>query len=145
MNLSMQELQEILKKNPAVRVNPRYVKYLEGMDGKPEAKENKYHAKKTEIDGRVFDSEAEASRYCELKILQAAGIIKSFECQPVYQVAAKTKYIPDFRIEYHDGHIEVEDVKGFFTSTSRLKVKLFKEKYPDIVFKLIKNGEEKKC
>ena len=31
---------------------------------------NKYHAKKTTVDGIEFDSKLEANRYCELKLLE---------------------------------------------------------------------------
>jgi len=34
---------------------------------------SKYHSRKTEIDGIVFDSKKEANRYCELKLMERAG------------------------------------------------------------------------
>ena len=45
---------------------------------------NKYHAKKTKIDGILFDSHAEAKYYIGLKILRDAGEILTIECHPKY-------------------------------------------------------------
>lgn len=45
---------------------------------------NKYHAKKTKIDGILFDSYAEAKYYIGLKILRDAGEILTIECHPKY-------------------------------------------------------------
>jgi hypothetical protein len=39
----------------------------------------KYGNRKTEIDGYLFDSQAEARRYKELKLMQAAGEIDTLE------------------------------------------------------------------
>jgi hypothetical protein len=47
---------------------------------------NKYHAKKTKIDGILFDSHAEALRYAELKLMKQAGIVKEIECQPEFEL-----------------------------------------------------------
>ena len=42
---------------------------------------NKYRNKKVIYDGLKFDSQREADRYCELKLLQRAGKIKNLACQ----------------------------------------------------------------
>ncbi len=48
------------------------------------------NAKKTtlEVDGKphIFPSQAEASRYLQLKCLQKAGIVKEIELQPVFEL-----------------------------------------------------------
>ena len=41
----------------------------------------KYHAKKTRLDGLTFDSQKEAQRYAELKLLERAGQIHSLRRQ----------------------------------------------------------------
>ncbi len=43
---------------------------------------SKYGASKVTEDGHVFDSRKEHSRYCELKILQRAGMITDLEVHP---------------------------------------------------------------
>ena len=102
----------------------------------------KYHNKKTEFDGIKFDSKKEAMRYCELKQLERAGVIKDLRLQPRYILQEKYEingrkeraitYIADF--EYYDNEkqkIVVEDVKSPATKTQvyRIKKKLFEKRY----------------
>lgn len=106
---------------------------------------NKFHAKKTEVDGITFDSKREADFYCQLKILQRAGEVKSFSMQvpfvliPTFKHLGKTirgvKYIADFVVKYADGHEEVVDVKGMKTKDYIIKQKMLLSKYPDMIFK----------
>lgn len=92
---------------------------------------NKYHAKKTEIDGITFHSKKEANHYAELKLcMRAKGDDKvvGLEMQPKFECVVSGKkicnYFADFRIEYADGRIVIEDVKGVKTPVYRLKKKL---------------------
>ena len=108
----------------------------------------KYHAKKTVVDGIKFASKKESERYIQLKLLQTAGIIKSFSCQPEFVLQEgyrrkdkkkirAIKYIADFQVEYFDGHTEIEDVKGILTQVFRIKQKMLEKLYPDINFKVV--------
>ena len=45
---------------------------------------NKYGARRTQVDGIWFDSQKEAARYQELKLLQSIGLIDELELQPVF-------------------------------------------------------------
>lgn len=101
---------------------------------------NKYNNKKTVIDGIKFDSKREASRYCELLILQKAGEIKDLKLQPKYTLQMKFRYkektyraityIADFQyIEIKTGLTVVEDVKGMRTKEFNMKEKLFLFQY----------------
>ena len=92
---------------------------------------NKYHAKKQEIDGIVFDSKREAARYLELKLLERAGEIGDLEVHPIFPIKVNDMrvcaYEGDF--SYHDrrtGRQVIEDVKGVRTPVYRLKKKLLK-------------------
>lgn len=109
----------------------------------------KYHSKKTKFDGITFDSKAEALRYCELKILQQAGVIKDLRLQPEYilqegfkkngKTYRKIAYRADF--EYFDnekGKVIVEDVKGMETEVYKLKKKMFELKYPELTITEVK-------
>lgn len=106
---------------------------------------NKYHAKKTVIDGITFDSRKEANYYCELKMLRMAGEVTEielqvpFELQPKYTYGGKAvraiKYIADFRVTYKDGHVEVVDVKGVRTEAYKLKKRLLLYQNPGIIFR----------
>ena len=101
---------------------------------------NKYGARKTEVDGIVFDSKHEAERYAELKMMQKYGIISDlqlqvpFELIPAQKRRGKTirecKYVADF--VYFDKEMEetvVEDAKGMKTEVYKLKKKLMLWEY----------------
>ena len=107
---------------------------------------SKYKAKKTIVDGIRFDSQKEANRYLELKLLEKQGLIKyidrqtRFELQPSYKKNGKTiraiYYIADF--VYFDKakkKMIIEDTKGFRTEVYKLKKKIFEYKYPDLEIK----------
>ena len=101
-------------------------------------RKSKFHATKVTIDGIVFDSKGEGSRYQELILLEKAGHIKNlqlqvpFELQPSFRKRGKTyraiNYIADFVYE-QDGITIVEDFKGFKNDTYLLKQKLFEYKF----------------
>lgn len=119
------------------------MKHIKGFKGP----RSKYKAIKTIVDGNTFDSKKEALRYNELKLLQRAGIIKSFSCQPEFilqdgyrrkdgKKIRAIKYIADFKVEYPDGHIEIEDSKGMETDVFKIKRKLLEAKH-DLILKIV--------
>lgn len=97
------------------------------------ARGNKYHARKTVVDGFEFDSAKEAKRYAKLRDMQEAGVIQglclqmpfelvpSFECDGVKYRGMR--YVADF-VYYRDGKQIVEDCKGVKTAEYKLKKKL---------------------
>lgn len=94
---------------------------------------NKYRAIKTEVDGIVFDSKAEARRYSELKMLERLGEIQSLELQPAFKVTINGKNICTYKADFAyftDRERVVEDVKGFKTPIYRLKKKLVEASFP---------------
>jgi len=97
---------------------------------------NKYHNKKTVLDGIKFDSKKEANRYAELKLMARAGEIWGLILQPRYTIVEgfeykgkkirKSEYVPDFAY-YQGNEYIIEDVKSECTRkepTYRLKKKL---------------------
>lgn len=110
-----------------------YKKYLERGAG-----ERKYRNQKTEVDGHIFDSRAEADRYEELKLLVRSGEIKGFAIQPSFFLSPGIRYRPDFLVCGADDRIWIEDVKGFSTKEFKLKQKLFMEKYPWLELRIIR-------
>lgn len=96
---------------------------------------SKYRAKKTEVDGIVFDSRREANRYVELKEMLDKGEITNLELQKKYELIPKqvdekgkclyraVHYIADFVYE-KDGVTIVEDTKGMRTPDFIIKEKL---------------------
>ena len=111
---------------------------------------------KVEIDGIKFASPGEAERYLELCIRNIKGDLW-FRCQPKFELQQKFRkngilfrpihYIADFEITFPDGHIEIEDVKGwggYTTPDFKLKRKLFEFKYPDLALILLKRAGKPK-
>jgi hypothetical protein len=74
------------------------------------------------VDGIRFDSQKEARRYGDLKLMQKAGIIQNLKCQVVYQLSV-CKHIADF-VYTCDGMEVVEDVKGYRHPVYKMKKKL---------------------
>lgn len=95
-------------------------------------KANKYRNKKTEVDGILFDSQREARRYRELKMLERIGELTDLELQPSFPIEVSgvkiCTYKADFRFK-HFGKEVVEDAKGVKTPVYRLKKKLVKACY----------------
>lgn len=101
---------------------------------------SKYKAKKTTIDGITFDSNAEARRYQQLKLLERGGAIKNLSLQPRFMLQEgfvnvhtgkkerAIEYVADFMYDEGDRTV-VEDVKGFKTADYQIKRKLFLFKY----------------
>lgn len=108
----------------------------------------KYHNRKTVLDGITFDSEGEANRYAELKLLQRAREISDLELQPRFTLLPTFKkngkthraitYTADFKYIDKDGSTVVEDFKGYETDTFKIKRKLFEHKYPDLELRIVK-------
>lgn len=109
---------------------------------------NKYGNKKVIVDGYKFDSQKEALRYKELKLMEKAGVVKDLELQPAFELIPtirtehetlrKTVYKADFRyFDVKADHEVVEDVKGFKTDVYKLKKKMLLHKYAGIDFREI--------
>src|SRR5437762_3724578 len=86
-------------------------------------KASKYHNRKTLVDGIQFDSQKEANRYQELILMERAGLIRSIELQPRYDLVVNAHkmgfYRADFRYEVVTTNILiVEDVKSPATRTA---------------------------
>ena len=90
---------------------------------------SKYGNRRTEVDGIVFDSQAEARRWRELRLLERAGRISGLRRQVPYVFCVHTtgtepdcgedkrqmRYVADF-VYFEDGREVVEDVKGYRTA-----------------------------
>ena len=104
-------------------------------------KPRKYRNEPIEMDGRRFDSKAECRRYAELKLLEQAGEIESFSCQPIYELYAGIKYVADFEVTGKGGKERwAEDVKSPATvknAAFRMKARMFRELFPDVELRII--------
>ncbi len=100
---------------------------------------NKYRARRVELDGYLFDSQAEARRYGELLLLERAGEIADLELQPEFVLLEDfehegrrvrgIRYRADFRYLDKTGRVIVEDVKGHRTKEFLLKWKILLFRY----------------
>lgn len=101
---------------------------------------NKYKNKITIIDNIKFQSKKEATRYSELKLLLKSKQIQNLLMQVKFELIPKqkderaVKYIADF-VYTENGQTIVEDVKGMKTKEYIIKRKLFKQNYPDTIFR----------
>jgi hypothetical protein len=110
---------------------------------------NKYRARKTVVDGITFDSVAEGRRYGELKMMQAAGLIKDLQLQPRFllQEGFRSRWWPEkvrpihvtWDFLYQEGERQVvEDVKSPPTrqeTAYSIRRRLFLRRYPEIAFR----------
>ena len=95
---------------------------------------NKYGNRKVIHDGIEFDSVKEAHRYCELKLMQRAGVISDlqlqvpFELIPTQRIDGKlaekaVNYVADFVYQQNGAQV-VEDTKGVRTKEYIVKRKM---------------------
>ena len=100
----------------------------------------KYHNKRTTVDGITFDSKKEARRYAELKMLEKGGAISQLVLQPRFELQEsfkkngktyrKIEYVADFMYRDNEKNVTiVEDVKGVKTDVYKLKRKMFEKVY----------------
>lgn len=100
---------------------------------------SKYRNRKTELDGMLFDSRHEATRWIELKYMERAGLITdlrrqvSFELIPAVRSGRKViqraiTYVADF-VYTQSGTQVIEDAKGVKTDVYKIKKKLFFWRY----------------
>ena len=97
---------------------------------------HKYNAKRTVVDGISFDSQKEARRYGELKLLEKAGEIVDLKTHPSFPIVIDGKNICvveldfSYSLRHQYSLVEVyEDVKGFDTPMSKLKRKMVEAAY----------------
>lgn len=106
---------------------------------------NKYHAKKVRTSDGVFDSQKEYRRYCELRMLERAGVVTNLQRQVRFELIPTQRepdttgarggvkrskiiekavcYVADFVYDMDGKHI-VEDCKGVRTDAYIIKRKL---------------------
>lgn len=92
---------------------------------------NKYKAKRVKLDGKHFDSKAEANYYAALKIREKAGEVFDVELQKPYALVVNGFLVATYKADfvYFDDVTKsrrVIDVKGVQTTAFKLKRKLMK-------------------
>lgn len=105
-------------------------------------KRNKYNAKKTAFNGRVYDSKLEAGVAADIDVLKKSGEVVKVEPQKTFNLYGKNgaricTHRVDFLLTFKDGHQEAWEAKGVATSVWQIKRKLFEDNYPDIIYMVI--------
>ena len=111
---------------------------------------NKYGAKRTEFNGRMYDSGFEADVAQSLEIRKKGGEIKDYDNQYTIEAwahradgtkAFKVKHKVDFRIHHNDGSYELYEAKGVFTSDYQWRRKFLENiwlpEHPDHIYTVI--------
>lgn len=102
-------------------------------------KSNKYGAKRTEFNGKIYDSKFEAQTAHSLELRKRAGDIKDYDIQFLVDVwvyredgekAFRVKHKVDFRIHHNDGSFELYEAKGIETDDYK-----WRRKFVENVFK----------
>lgn len=108
----------------------------------PKSRRSKYGAHKTQYNGRMYHSAAEARHAMELDILAKAGKILGWIPQPVKRIEVNgiliCKMILDFEVKLALGRYYYDEVKGHETAVYKLKLKLLKACYPDIDLRIVR-------
>lgn len=95
-----------------------------------EKRRAKYGNRKTEADGRVFDSAHEAEIYKQLDLRVRAGELRGLACQVRFYLPGGVAYVADFVTLNNDGTWSVLDAKSDGTRKDkvyRLKRRLMRE------------------
>lgn len=104
---------------------------------------NKYGAKKTEYNGRKYDSKAEAGLAREIDLMIRAGEVQKVQPQQTFVLYGKNghricTHRVDFLLTMKDGTQQVFEQKGFSTREWVIKWKLFEDNYPSIKYVVIR-------
>lgn len=106
-----------------------WTEFVEGKTDTP--KESKYRNRKTEYNGKRYDSQREANEAAKLQALARAGKIKNYEEQKRIVLVPRdgklraVTYVADFAyVDADTGELHILDAKGFKTPVYRLKKKL---------------------
>jgi hypothetical protein len=103
---------------------------------------SKYRNKRTAYNGIIYDSKAEASKAAELDLLVKAGEIDFYLRQIPFPLPGGIIYRADFLVFTKSGYrlwdIEIIEVKGYSNKEWKMKEKLFREKYPNLVLRVEK-------
>jgi DNA-directed RNA polymerase subunit M/transcription elongation factor TFIIS len=126
------------------------------------SRKNKYNAKRTEFNGKSYDSGFEADESAKLALRKRVGDIKDYDIQYKIEVyaylpdgmpAMLVKHKVDFRIHHNDGSYELYEAKGIETDDYKWRRKflenLWLPLHKDHIYTVVKqnnyyNGWSKK-
>lgn len=114
-------------------------------------KANKYNAKKTEFNGKIYDSKFEANTAQSLEIRKLAGDIKDYDTQFRVDIwcyredgtkAFLVRHKVDFRVHNNDGSFTLVEAKGIETDDYKWRRKFLENiwmpEHKDYDYKIVK-------
>lgn len=117
---------------------------------------NKYGAKRTEFNGKIYDSKFEASVAQDLETRKRAGEIKDYDTQYKVEITAyrihgeegfKVSHKVDFRVHENDGSYTLTEAKGVETPDYKWRRRFLEElwlpDHKDYTYEVVKqNGRQ---
>ncbi len=108
---------------------------------------HKYHARRTEFNGRVYPSKLQAKCAADIELLRRCGDVTKVEEEVTFKLFGMNgTHICNHRIDFHlqmrDGSIQAWEAKGVRTRDWAIKRKLFEDNFPHIKYVLY--GEQKR-
>jgi hypothetical protein len=91
---------------------------------------HKFHAKRSEADGKKFASKKERTYYEQLKLQQKAGDVLFFLREVPIDIGGGVRYRVDFLVFYSSGEVQFIDVKGVRTRMYLSKKAIVESLYP---------------
>lgn len=109
---------------------------------------NKYFAKAIDTPDGRFHSKGEFARWCDLKLLQQAGVVSDLRRQVPFVLESRSgakigKIVIDFTYS-KNGERYAEDFKGMLLDLARYKLNHFAADHPDIRVIITSKGKPAK-
>jgi hypothetical protein len=102
---------------------------------------SKYNARRTEYDGRKYDSKLEAGLAHELDMRRRIGEIREIKPQHTFELRVNghlvCRHRVDFLVTMPDGSLKVYEAKGWATEDWRIKRELFLATHPEIPYEVV--------
>jgi hypothetical protein len=100
---------------------------------------SKYRARKTEYNGEIYDSAAEAKLASDIELLVKAGDVKRVWRQVAFPLRGQNGAVVgthkvDFVLNFKDGHREIWEYKGYAVRDWPIRRKLLEDNYPDVKY-----------
>lgn len=90
-------------------------------------------------------NKTELAYQAHLDKLRMVGEVLWYRFEPFrFQLAEKTTYTADFLVQLASGHLEVHEVKGFWTDDARVKIKVAAAMFPVFQFVAVMKVDEGK-
>ncbi len=95
----------------------------------PATKGHKYHAQRTEYNGRMYPSKAQAARAYQLDEMRKNKVIHGYAEEVTFHLGPDFRYRVDFVVA-NTALMWAEDVKGFITPRFKTAIKMWRKYGP---------------